>query len=129
MKKLFFNFIHLRKAVLPTGIFLLCFTINGWSQIAPLPVDHPIAVAAPHLPPILRHDGIGKPMYGDKFTYKQDENIANLKKWLIDYPEEVVKYKEAISGFLKSSDLSTLSENEKELYYDLKFQRMMISQI
>ncbi|MHA6246369.1 hypothetical protein ACXYMU_00405 [Pontibacter sp. CAU 1760] len=106
------------------GISTIC-----WSQSTPLPSNHPVKVAAPHLPPILRHDGTGKPIYGDKYAYDRDRNITQLKNWIKLYPEEISDYKRAINDYLSHSDEEALSGNEKELYHDLKSQWLIFSQL
>lgn len=129
MKAVLLNFPPLLKTMVAASTMVLCFITMSWSQSIPLPSDHPIAVAAPHLPAILRHDGIGKPIYGDKYTYKGEENAIRIKEWMRNYPEEVIRYKEAIAEYLKNTNVDLISENERELYHDLNSQWMLVRQM
>lgn len=117
------------RIIATTVIMVLGFSLVGWSQSVLLPSDHPIAIAAPHLPALLKYDGVGKAIYGDKYSYKREENMVNIKEWIRNYPEEVTKYKAAINEYLKHADPSLLSGNDKELYHELKSQWMMVSQM
>lgn len=111
--------------------FLLTLFLSSFlfAQSTPLPGDHPIAIAAPHLPLILRHDGTGVVFYGERFTYKKEQNETNLRNWIKTYPEEVTKYKVAIAAFLKDTEVSTLTEAQAALYCDLKSQYLMFMQL
>ena len=59
-------------------ILTLCalfFSSLLFAQNTPLPKDHPIAVAAPHLPSMIRYNGVGHKFYGEKFTYNGAQNF------------------------------------------------------
>ena len=87
-----------------------------------------IAEAAPNLPAIVRYDNTGDKYYGANHEYKKEENETKLKEWATNFPAEVEAYKTAIESYLKT-DYSTLSDNEKETYDDLKSQWLMFSQL
>lgn len=108
-------------------ICFLCCVYMAQAQNNDLPANHVIKVAAPHLPKMERSNG-GKVFYGEKHTYKL-ENKAALEKWMGQYPAEAVAYKAAITKLLNETDVNTLSDQEKELYYDLKSQWLMASQL
>lgn len=129
MKTYLSRFRSLSRLMPLTGIMLFWLTTLGWSQPVSLPKNHPIAVAAPHLPAIMRYDGTGSKFYASDLVYKNKENHSILREWMKNYPAEVVAYKTAIASYLKSTNPSVLSGSEKELYSDLKAQSIMISQI
>ncbi len=116
----------MRKNLL--AILLLFISYCGFAQTAPLPANHPIALAAPHLPLIIRFDGVGKEFHGDKYTYNLESNLQNIKDWIKNFPDELNSYKGAIATYLKT-DLSTLSDSDKEIFTDLKSQWFMIAQL
>lgn len=109
-------------------ICALCVSCFVFAQPPRLSKNHPVAVAAPHLPAIIRYNGVGQKFYGEKNVYNADQNNAKLKGWMKAYSGELAKYKVAISKYLESTDESKLSTKEAELYYDLKTQWMMIRQ-
>lgn len=104
-------------------------TIVAFSQKSPLPANHPVALAAPHLPLIVRHDGSGAIFYAEKFTYKSEINVSNLNDWIKNYPSEVISYKDAIAQYFKSTDSAKLTSDDADQYFDLKAQYLMFQQI
>ncbi len=111
------------------GTILICLGASGaHAQTTDLPKDHPIKIAAPHLPLLERHTGEGQAFYGEKFVYKSESQVK-IKEWAGAYPAELEAYKVAIEKYLKDTDPATLSETAKETYYDLKAQSMLISQL
>ncbi len=129
MKTYLSRFRSLSRLMPLTGIMLFWFATLSWSQPVSLPKSHPIAVAAPHLPAIMRYDGAGSKFYAGDLVYKNEENHSNLKEWMKNYPAEVAAYKTAVALYLKSTNPAVLFNSEKELYSDLKAQSLMISQI
>lgn len=110
-------------------VFLFSSVIfTAFCQSSPLPKDNPVAIAAPHLPSMIRYDGVGKIFYGENAKYKIGVNEAGLKTWSKDYPAEVLKYKDAIVSYLKSAESTTLTDKDKEVYRDLKSQWLMFLQ-
>ena len=109
-------------------IILLFAGFFGFSQTAPLPKDHPVALAAPHLPLITRFDGTGTEFHGDKYSYNLESNTKNMKDWIKSFPDELETYKTAIALYLKS-DASTMPDADKEIFTDLKSQWFMIIQL
>ncbi|MBC7398651.1 MAG: hypothetical protein H7289_01805 [Mucilaginibacter sp.] len=128
MKKTSANSMVTKKLMLLVSVILFCFTTASWAQTAPLPTDNPIKVAAPHLPLMVRHSGTGKVFYGDAYNYKA-ENATVMKQWMTDYSAEVSTYKAAIDKYLKETDVTLLADDKKGVYYDLKNQWAMISQL
>lgn len=116
------------KKILLFISIILC-SVMGFSQLGPLPKDHPITLAAPHLPLIVRFDGIGGEFHGEKYSYKKEQNTANFKSWVASYPQEVTPYKDAMAGLIKSTDVSLLSDSDKETFTDLVSQYWMIIQL
>lgn len=109
-------------------VFALFISTLLLAQSSSLRKDHPIAIAAPHLPTIMKHTGAGAKFYGGKYVYNGEQNNAKLKAWMKAYSGELEKYKVAISKYLEATDESKLSAKEAELYNDLKVQWMMIRQ-
>ena len=108
-------------------VILFCGFV-GFSQTQPLSKDHPIAIAAPNLPLIVRFDGTGTEFHGEKYSYNKESNESGLKTWMKNFPDEFKNYKIAISDYLKT-DPSTLSDSDKEVFTDLKSQNLMIIQL
>lgn len=116
LKRLFFLF------------FFSSLFCTAFSQTMPLTADNPIAIAAPHLPLMIRYDGVGRVFYGENTTYKFEINDSNLRTWIKNYPDELVTYKDAASKYLKTAESTLLTAGNKELYQDLKSQYSMIIQ-
>jgi len=113
-------------------LLAFCFIFISFTSLAQkeaLPKDHPISLAAPHLPLFSRFQGEGRVFHGENYTYNTEKNENSIRQWIKNYSNEVKAYKEAILNYIKAVDISTLPENEKEVYYDLKSQWFMISQI
>lgn len=108
-----------KKILFISFLFTSVFSY-AYSQDAPS--SHPILLAAPHLPKMVRYDGVGKKFHGEKYYYKKEVNENALKNWMKAYPEEAAKYKETTEKYMSTVDILELSPEEKELYYDLKSQ-------
>lgn len=87
-----------------------------------------VTEAAPNLPEMVRYDNVGDKYYGVNNEYKNDENVSSLNEWIANFPAEVEAYKAAIETYL-ATDYSTLSDEDKATYDDLKSQWMMFSQL
>ena len=94
----------------------------------PLPEAHPIAKAAPHLPLMVRYEGQGIVFNVENNKYKFEANEGRFKNWMKTYPTELLHYKEAISSYLKNTRIAKLSDENKQLYIDLKSQWLLILQ-
>lgn len=105
------------------------FHLQTLSQSGDLRKTHPVVIAVPHLPEMIKYNGEGKPFYGEKFKYKKNENEDNVHEWIKAYPEEYKKYKTVIAEYMKATDPETLSADAATLYYDLKAQWLMIRQL
>lgn len=110
-------------------ICFLAFSFTAVSQNQPLPKSHPVSLAAPHLPLIQKYDGTDVRFYGEKYSYNGEKSKSVIKLWMANFPSEVIAYKEAMVQYLNRIDLTTLSENDKEVYSDLKSQWNMIIQL
>ena len=111
------------------SLFLFCiFCCNAFSQNLPLPEAHPIAIAAPHLPLMIRYEGQGIVFNIENNKYKFEGNEGRLKNWMKTYPDELSKYKDAIAIYLKNISFRKLANENKELYIDLKSQWLLITQ-
>ena len=108
-------------------IFCSCFSV-AFSQTLPLPKNHPIAIAAPHLPLILRYTGQGIVFSSENNKYSFEGNEQRFKLWMDDYPGELKQYKAAISYYLKNTQPAKLNDENKQLYVDLKSQWQLIVQ-
>lgn len=113
-------------------IFLIvsAFSINKASaQTTPLPKDHPVKVAAPNLPEMVRATASEENVFhGLGYSYS-NANEAKVKAWIAKFPAEVDSYKTAINLYIKDSETKTLTDVEKEIYSDLKSQFIMIIQL
>ncbi len=105
------------------GLFFTSF-----SQSAPLPKNHPIAIAAPHLPLLIKYTGQGIVFKVKNNKYAFDRNERQFKIWMYNYPDELLNYKNAIAIYLKHTQPSTLKKGNKQLYIDLKSQWLLIAQ-
>jgi hypothetical protein len=129
MKKPVQNLSRLLKLLLSICIFLFCFSTSSRAQSAPLPDGHPIKIAAPHLPLMVRYSGSGRIFYGDNNIKYLFENTDVTKTWATNYPSELAAYKVAIDKYLKETDVTLLANDQKDVYYDLKAQWAIISQL
>ena len=103
-------------------------TTNTNAQTVPLPKDHPIKIAAPNLPLFERvSTGSERVLYGEKYDYTYS-SVEKVKEWMVNFPSELETYKVAIKKFLADADLDTMTNERKELYYDLKNQWILITQ-
>jgi len=110
-------------------LFLFCSSFyTAFSQSLPLPKAHPIAIAAPHLPLLLKYTGQGIIFNVENNKYTFDGNEQRFKIWMDDYPTELMHYKEAISYYLKNTHPEKLNGENKQLYVDLKSQWLLIVQ-
>jgi len=123
------NLSGLLKVILSICIFLFCFSTSSRAQSVPLPDGHPIKIAAPHLPLMVRYSGSGSIFYGENDIKYLFENKEVMKKWMTDYPAEVSAYKTAIDKYIKETDVTLLANEQKEVYYDLKAQWAIIIQL
>lgn len=78
---------------------------------------------------MVRYSGSGRIFYGGNDIKYLFENKDVMKKWTVDYPAEVPAYKTAIDKYLKETDVTLLPADQKDLYYDLKAQWTIISQL
>lgn len=108
--------------------FFTIFFCKVFCQDLPLPINHPIAIAAPHLPLMIKYDGQGLVYTIENTRYKFDVIERDVKSWMRNYPEELVKYKAAIYSFLKIKQPITLPADRKNIYNDLKSQWLLIAQ-
>ena len=108
-------------------LLILFCGLAGFSQTQPLSKDHPIAVAAPNLPLMVRFNGTGTEFHGEKYSYNKESNESAFKNWIKNFADEYKSYKTAINDYLKT-DPSTLSDSDKEVFTDLKSQYWMLSQ-
>ena len=120
-----FNSVFPCKQMLLVGILLISTKYYSWGQNGPLPDDHPISKAAPHLPEVLKFNGNANGLKYSVYLSPQEED--SIREWATTYPEEVRTYKSAISAFIENSDISSLSESDKILYADLQAQLPKIS--
>jgi hypothetical protein len=111
------------------ALFIVVATAtNTNAQTVPLPKDHPIKIAAPNLPLFERASaGSGRVLYGEKYDYAYS-SVEKVKEWMVNFPSELETYKVAIKKFLADADLDTMTNERKELYYDLKNQWILITQ-
>ena len=110
-------------------LLLFCNSFcTAFSQNVPLPKAHPIAIAAPHLPLIVKYEGQGIVFNVENNKYKFEGNEGRFKNWMKTYPEELAKYKDAIAIFLKNSPTNKLNTENHQLYVDLKSQWLLIVQ-
>jgi hypothetical protein len=99
------------------------------AQTTPLPKDHPVKVAAPNLPEMVRATASEENVFhGLGYSYS-NANEAKVKAWIAKFPAEVDSYKTAINLYIKDSETKTLNDVEKEIYSDLKSQFIMIIQL
>ncbi|NMM49662.1 hypothetical protein [Marinigracilibium pacificum] len=109
---------------------LFCLSFSSKAQtINDQDSEHPIAVVAPHLPQLLRFEGTGNSFYGVERQYQSDNNINRLQAWITNFPEEYSSYKGKIEEYLASVDQEALSNSDLEIYYDIKSQWLMLSQL
>lgn len=110
--------------------FMLTLIIysSSHSQSIATASENPITLAAPHLPKMIRYDGVGKEFHGEKHSYKKEVNVTAVKDWIKNHPDEVTKYKEAAAKYFSSVKESELTVEEKELYYDQKSQWYIVRQ-
>lgn len=106
-------------------MLLFCWQGNAQTTVS----ENPVTQAAPHLPKMERSTAEGRLFYGEKFTYKAEENEKTLKEWSVKYPSEVIDYKIAMAKYLKDTDVSKLSAADQNTFYDLKSQWIMSIQL
>ena len=111
-----------------TIITLLLIAASAFAQAPRAPIQDSVAAVAPHLPAIVRYDGVGAEFHGDKYSYKR-ECQASVAQWAKDYPEEVAKFKDVAGAYINGANVETLSSSEAEVYYDLKAQWYMVIQL
>lgn len=126
MKRVFLNTKIKISVLLFLGAFTLFFSAHG--QTAPISFDNPFLTVAPHLPKMVRYDGVGKKFHGEKYIYKKEENETALKVWSEKYPGEVGSYKDTAVKYFASISVNTLSPTDQELFFDLKSQWLMVLQ-
>ena len=85
-------------------------------------------MAAPHLPLLLRYTGQGIVFSSENNKYTFEGNEQRFKKWMDDYPTELLQYKKAISYYLINTHPAKLNDENKQLYIDLKSQWLLIVQ-
>lgn len=115
----------MRKTLVTLVIFLV--SLSGFSQSAPM--DVALSAICPHAPSMQRYDGNGKSIAGAKFTYKYDENIVAISKWMNSYPEELAKYKTAVEDILSNSDVTALNDLDAILFDAYAVQYKLIKAI
>lgn len=115
------------KKVLLTFSFVLLSLSCSWAQGNPLPSDHPVNTAAAHLPALLQHDEM---FNGLKYSvYITEEDKATLKTWATTYPEELKKYKAAITNYLNSVKVESLSADGQLFYDNLEAQMPLLDSL
>lgn len=127
-----FKFQKKLKGLVSLLIFLAVYTLstnNVSAQTTPLPKDHPVKVAAPNLPEMVRASASEENVFHGLGHSYSKANEATVKAWIAKYPTELESYKTAISIFIKDSESKTLTDSEKETYRDLKSQYFMIIQL
>ncbi|GAB3196928.1 hypothetical protein ABID22_002168 [Pontibacter aydingkolensis] len=100
--------------------FVFFSSLPAISQNNPLPINHPVLTAAPNLPTVFKFSGNTNGLRYTAYLTEHEESF--VKQWALSFPEEVKKYKAAISTYLKDSNPSELPEDERVLYYDLQAQ-------
>lgn len=120
------------KGLIGLLIFLAVYTFstnNVNAQTTPLPKDHPVKVAAPNLPEMVRASASEENVFHGLGNSYSKANEATVKAWIAKYPTELESYKTAISIFIKEAESKTLTDSEKDTFSDLKSQYFMIIQL
>ena len=127
-----FRFQKKLKGLVSLLIFLAVYTLstnNVSAQTTPLLKDHPVKIAAPNLPEMVRASASEENVFhGLDHSYSK-ANEATVRAWILKHPSELESYKTAIIIFIKDSEAKTLTDSEKETYSDLKSQYFMIIQL
>jgi hypothetical protein len=90
-----------------------------YTDTSSLPIQDSIAAACPNLPDAVRFSS-GRPFYGLGLEDKYDQNtMESIEHWAIDYPGEASEYAKLINNFIASTDLSSLSYTQTNIYHDL----------
>src|SRR5437660_10377711 len=95
----------MKKTFLILALSIITATLFGQKQNNSTGIPQSVVKAAPHLPTA--------------------STQANLKKWVRNYPQEAIKYKESLIQLLQTKNASG---NTKE-YDDIKSQVMVVNRL
>jgi len=107
----------MKKTLLLFALFVT-IAIASKAQSA-YPLQDTIAAVAPHVPAVHRwNDGDGKKWYSfDDIVYTHASSDT-VNEWITAYPTEAEDFYNTIGLYLNSTDVSTLSGGEVNLYRD-----------
>lgn len=100
------------------------FSIDPNSYNPYKPIDETIALAAPHLPAVVKFEGLGVSFKYKNQVYLYDADI--IKEWISQYPQEFANYNVAMESLIKETKVSKLPKNMQAIFTDLRAQYLLI---